>query len=126
MGKSRHDEMREQVTAYHKKHPEVWQLFCEFTFQMINRGYKNYSAKAVFERIRWEKDAGGDGVSQFKVGNNYPAFYARRFMKAHPEHAGFFRTREQTSHKTPATNMPELSPNHFLGEENENYSRAEN
>jgi len=109
--KTRHEEMREQVQAYHKKHPEVWELFCDFTFQMVRRRYKHYSAKAVFERIRWEKDAGGDGVTQFKVGNNHPAFYARAFMKKYPEHDGFFRLREQTSHKRSATNLDEYFPN---------------
>ena len=47
-----------QVAAFHENHPEVWDLFVQFSFQMINRGYKHYSANAIFERIRWEKDAG--------------------------------------------------------------------
>jgi hypothetical protein len=107
---NRLEEMREQVTAYHKQHPEVFQMFEEFTFQMINRGFKNYSSKAIFERIRWEKDAGGNGESQFKIGNNYAAFYGRRFMRKHPQHDGFFRTRKQTSETREATYMPELTP----------------
>ena len=111
--KTRLDEMRQQVQNYHEKHPEVWDLFVRFSFEMINRGYKNYSAKAIFERIRWEKDAGGDGVSYFKLGNNYPSFYARRFMAMYPEHEGFFRTREQTSAKRNATGLPEMVPNDY-------------
>ena len=107
---NRLEEMREQVTAYHEQHPEVWQMFEEFTFQMINRGFKNYSVNAIFERIRWEKDAGGDGENQFKIGNNYRAFYARRFMKKYPLHDGFFRTRKQTSAQREATYMPEITP----------------
>lgn len=107
---NRLEEMREQVTSYHKDNPEVWDFFQEFAFQMINRGYKNYSVNAIFERIRWEKDVGGDGQSQFKIGNNYRAFYARRFMKKYPEHDGFFRTRTQTSEYREATYMPEMSP----------------
>ena len=110
---NRLEEMREQVTAYHFKHPEVWEMFEEFAFKMISRGYKNYSAKAIFERIRWEKDAGGDGVTQFKIGNNHPAFYARRFMKKYPKHEGFFRTRKQTSEGKDATHMPEMSPQDY-------------
>jgi len=108
--KTRLDEMREQVTRYHRDHPEVWEMFVKYSFQMIDRGFKNYSAKAVFERIRWEKDAGGDGITQFKVGNNHPAFYARRFMRAFPEHDGFFRLRKQTSEDRPATDLPEFTP----------------
>lgn len=107
---NRLEEMREQVTTYHKQHPEVWRMFEEFAFQMINRGFKNYSVNAIFERIRWEKDAGGDGENQFKIGNNYRAFYARRFMKKYPLHDGFFRTRKQTSETREATYMPEITP----------------
>ena len=107
------EEMRKQVTSYHEKHPEVWEMFEEFAFSMINRGFNNYSVNAIFERIRWEKDAGGDGVTQFKIGNNYRAFYARRFMKKHPQHEGFFRTRKQTSEGRNATHMPEMSPQDY-------------
>ena len=115
--KTRLAEMREQCVEFHKKHPEVWDLFEQFSFQMINRGFQNYSAKAIFERIRWEKDAGGDGITTFKVGNNHPAFYARAFMRKYPRHDGFFRLREQKSAQEPATHKPEPSPQdyHYVG-----------
>lgn len=111
--KSRHEEMREQVQAFHAAHPEVWRLFVRFTRQMIDRGFQHYSVNAIFERIRWEKDAGGDGVTSFKLNNNYRAFYARAFMKRYPEHAGFFRTREQISRGDQATDLPELTPDDY-------------
>ncbi len=111
MEKTRYEEMREATQRYHQEHPEVWDMFVVYTKQMIGRGYDNYSAKAVFERIRWEMDAGGDGVNQFKVGNNHPAFYARRFMRMYPQYNGFFRLRKQTSHERPATDLPEITPN---------------
>ncbi len=107
---SRRDEMAEQCTEFHRKHPEVWELFVQFSFDIIRKGFKNYSCNAIFERIRWEKDAGGDGGAQFKLNNNYRALYARRFMQMYPEHEGFFRTREQTSSTKPPTHLPELTP----------------
>ena len=114
MTETRLEEMREQCKRFHEKHPEVWDLFVRFTFEMINKGFKNYSAQhGIFARIRWEMDAGGDGLSQFKINNNYSAFYARRFMKMYPEHDGFFRTREQTSEDKEATNLPELTPEDY-------------
>tara|TARA_A100001035_G_scaffold24360_1_gene16359 strand:+ start:2510 stop:2854 length:345 start_codon:yes stop_codon:yes gene_type:complete len=111
--KTRLEEMRDQCKRFHVEHPQVWSLFVKFTLQMIDRGYKNYSVNAVFERIRWEIDAGGDGVNAFKLNNNYRAFYSRAFMRKYPQHDGFFRTREQASEDVCATNLPELSPNHF-------------
>ena len=110
MTDTRLDEMREQVNEFHHQNQDVWRLFCGFTFDLIELGYKNYSAKAVFERIRWEKDTGGDGVNQFKLNNNYTAFYGRRFMRVYPEHDGFFRTREQISEAKDATHLDELGP----------------
>ena len=107
---NRRDEMAEQCMEFHLQQPEVWDLFVQFTQEMINKGFKHYSVKAIFERIRWEKDVGGDGVESFKLNNNYTALYARRFMKVYPEHDGFFRTREQTSEAKPASGLPELSP----------------
>ena len=107
---NRRDEMAEQCTAFHRQHPEVWDLFVQFTTEMIDKGFQNYSVNAIFERIRWEKDAGGDGIELFKLNNNYTAFYGRRFMRMYPEHQGFFRTREQTSGDESATGLPELTP----------------
>ena len=78
--------------SWHKANPEVYELFKKFTWQVIGAGHKNYSSKAIFERIRWHTDVetGGD---PFKINNNYTAYYARLFMVDHPEYDGFFRTR---------------------------------
>jgi hypothetical protein len=111
---TRLDEMREQVSAFHADHPEVWDLFVRFTMDRINKGFTNYSAKAIFERIRWEVDSvGADGKLEFKLNNNWPSFYARRFMRMYPRHDGFFRTRRQTSQEDYATNMSPLTPRDY-------------
>lgn len=118
--KTRQEEMRQQVSAFHREHPDVWELFVSFTNQMIDKGYQHYSVNAIFERIRWEKDVGGDGVNSFKLNNNYRAFYARRFMKMYPKHEGFFRTREQTSLRNAASGLLVLGPADY----EENYNRV--
>ena len=111
---NRYEEMRQQVAEFHRRHPEVWEMFVQFTFQMIDRGYKNYSVNAIFERIRWEKDiVCGDALTSFKLNISYRAFYSRRFMKMYTDHAGFFRTRQQTSEDQSATAMRELTPAYY-------------
>jgi hypothetical protein len=110
---SRFEEMRQQCADFHKANPEVWDHFVLFTNQIISKGFANYSVKAIFERIRWEMDAKSTGESQFKINNNFSAFYGRRFMKMYPQHAGFFRTREQISESLDPTNLPPLTPSHF-------------
>lgn len=91
-------EMQDEVQAFHKAHPAVWELFVRFTL----------------ERIRWESDVATDeGGSTFKLNNNYRAFYARRFMRMYPEWSGFFRTREQPSKQHRSSGMPPLGPDHY-------------
>lgn len=107
---NRLDELKEHFEAYDQKYPEFWRMFQEFTFQMIRRGKKNYSVNAIFERIRWEKDVGGDGILEFKINNNHRPFYSRKFIEAYPQYKNFFRTRKQTSKYKVATYLPELTP----------------
>ena len=106
---NRCDQLRGECERFHAAHPEVWEHFVRFTFDRISKGFKHYSAYAVFERIRWEmSNVGGNGLDEFKLNNNYRPFYARRFMKMYPEHDGFFRTREQTSKR--AAPKSEIAP----------------
>ena len=96
--KTRLEEMKNQAEAFHNKHPEVWVKFIEFTFDRINKGYKNYSVKAIFERIRWHTDIETNG-EEFKMSNNYTPYYARFFMHEHPQYQGFFRTQILTEER---------------------------
>jgi hypothetical protein len=109
---NRYDEMRDAVMSFHAQHPMVWNLFDRFTWDRINRGFKNYSVNAIFERIRWETDQ-AQTKRDFKLNNNYRAFYARAWMKANPEYDGFFRTRVQTSKEDMPVNRPELTPQDY-------------
>ena len=111
---SRYDEMREQVIAFHKENPIVMELFSQFTQQVIDRGFKNYSARAIFQRIRWETEHPDyDKDSEFKINDHYSPFYARAWMGLNPEHDGFFRVRKQTSRDCDATGLPELGPEYY-------------
>ena len=111
---NRHEEMRQQVIAFHEENPEVMRLFSMFTFDRINKGFKHYSVNGIFERIRWETaQASNKDESNFKLNNNYRPFYARAWMKMHPEHDGFFRTRKQTSRDDYATHERPLTPEFF-------------
>ena len=110
---SRHDQLRADYERFCSDHPRVWSLFCRFTYDRIHRGFKHYSAKGIFERIRWETAEAETGEQEFKLNNNYASFYARDFMRIAPEHEGFFRTRRQISQDAPGTDLPELGPDDF-------------
>ena len=112
--KTREQEIDEKAAEFDERHPHVRGLFIRFSFEIIDRGFVNYSAQAIFERIRWETDeADVDGKSMFKLNNNYRAYYARRFMETYPEYEGFFRTRHRVSGDRRALGLPELTPRDF-------------
>ena len=111
--RTRHDELREDVVKFHKAHPQVWKLFCEFTFDRINRGFKYYSAYAIFERVRWETDQVSVEGDQFKLNNNHRTFYTLWFARDYPDHADFFRQRKKVSMFSPPSKFGELTPQDF-------------
>lgn len=111
--KTRYEELTEQFKEFHIKHPMVWELYQQFAFDRIKMGFKNYSSKGIFERIRWEIATPNTDPKDFKLNNNYTAFYARWFMQKFPEHEGFFRLRDQQSYWLPATNRPRLGPGDY-------------
>ena len=111
---TRADQMRQDAEDFHARHPRVWRLFVEFTFQAIRAGHDHYSVGAIWERIRWETDMGDPHTrADFKLNNNHRAFYSRRLMTMYPDRAGFFRTRIQTSEGAPAVTLPPLGPQDF-------------
>ena len=85
-------DLKEKFEEFHNQNPHVYKLLKQFTFQAIAKGHKHYGIAALFERIRWHTGI-ETGDVDFKLNNNYKAFYARMFHKDHPEHDGFFRTR---------------------------------
>jgi len=86
------DDLKRKWWEYHKENPQVWELFEYYTLQVINKGYKNYGAKGVMERIRWHTEIETTG-DRFKISNNHTAYYARFFHYKYPQYDGFFRTK---------------------------------
>lgn len=78
--------------SYHSANPQVYEAFKKFTLRTIKKGFKNYSAKGIFELVRWHSGITADN-DVFKVNNNYTSFYARLFEKDYPDHEGYFRKR---------------------------------
>lgn len=83
----------EKFCAYHTENPKVYEEFKKFTQKTIAKGFKNYSAKGIFELIRWHSGVTAEQTDGFKVNNNYTSFYARLFEKEHPKHKDYFRKR---------------------------------
>lgn len=100
------DSIKKQWWRWHRANPHVYELFKRFTFDVIRRGHKHYSSKAIFERIRWHTDIETMG-EEFKMSNNYTPYYARLFMKDFPDHADFFRTKTLRSADAHGDGVPQ-------------------
>lgn len=79
--------------VYHEENPHIYDLFQRFAGEALGRGYKNYSANAIFERIRWYVNVETVG-DQFKINNSYRPYYARKLMEDDPNFKDFFRIRK--------------------------------
>lgn len=82
-----------EFEQYDAEHPEIWELFKKFTFELIQRGRRHGGAKAVWERLRWDAPVDRNG-DEYKCNNNFTAAYARKFMRTFPGRRGFFKLRK--------------------------------
>lgn len=76
------------------KNPQVYRLFKLYAHQARDAGHRHFGAAAIFERIRWHVAVETRG-DDFKLNNNYRAFYARKMMREDHAFDDFFRTRKQ-------------------------------
>ena len=86
-------ELQEKFEQFDRDNPKVWKLFQNFAFRAIRKGFNHYGAKTIFEAIRFHCDIFTTDTD-FKLNNNYTAYYARKFHRVYPHYDGFFETRK--------------------------------
>ena len=94
LGQSR---LERDFLEYHKKNPHIWLLFQNYTQQALKSGQQKFSAKAIFERIRWTLEIETKDPLGFKLQNSMTAYYARLWQSKYPNKAYFFTTRRTSS-----------------------------
>ena len=88
--------LKKKWWEFHKANPHIYRLFEKYSFDVIKAGHKKCSHWRIMNQIRWydltetEKPNG----EQYKISNDYIAYYARLFMHCHPEYNGFFNVKE--------------------------------
>ena len=87
-------ERREQAArAFRAARPDVWAAFCDRARELyLTHGFERYSAKGVFEQVRWTLIKAGDTA---RLNNNHVACWARWAMVEGHVPQGFFQTRER-------------------------------
>lgn len=84
--------LEREFRAFHEANPHVFRKLEDLALAAKAAGRGRLGIAALFERLRWwAKFETTDG--EFKLNNNYRAFYARALMDAHPELHRFFEVR---------------------------------
>ena len=86
--------LQKAFEKFDKENPKVWEKFETLTFRLINKGIEHYGAKAIWECIRFKHALRTKG-GEFKLNNNFTAFYARKFIDKYPQYKGFFELRKR-------------------------------
>lgn len=87
--------LRDRFEQFDKENPHVYALFVKYARQVKNSGFDRFSAKAIFERLRWHLNFETHDFQPFKLNNSYTAFYARKVIEEFPEFVNFFELRER-------------------------------
>ncbi len=89
----------EKFKEYHKKYPNIYKKFKELAIEAKNIGHKHFSARGLFQVMRFKMpgDVKDDG---FKYNNNYTPMYVRMLEKECPVFIDFFEKRKSKSDET--------------------------
>ncbi len=78
---TRAEQINSAWELFHQQNPQVWELFKRFANEARAANLVRYSAKAIYERIRWhlnvELKVAGDAPA--KLNNNFHSRYARLY-----------------------------------------------
>lgn len=89
--------LADAAAAYDQAHPEVWVTFCAVIAEYRAAGHIMWSADAAMHAVRWSLRA--------KIPNAYVAFYARKWLAAHPDAPRFFRLCASVMDAAPSRQM---------------------
>lgn len=84
------------AAVFHKANPWVMEALVTLTKDLANRGHQRVGIGMLWEVLRWQwmhstYDPATPG--QWRLNNNYRAWYAREIMRRHPDLDGIFETR---------------------------------
>ena len=83
-----------------KKNQHIYRKFTQMAFEQKRLGRKQYSARAIVQRMRWDTNIRQAGDQTFKINNIFTPGLARLAMRDEPELKGFFRCRDSQGMNT--------------------------
>ena len=90
--------LAQKFWSFHRDNPHVYEQIKKLSLKMRKKGRKHYGIQTVFEVLRWYTDLKTTDTD-FKINNDYAAFYSRMLMAREPSLKNFFRTRQAIADK---------------------------
>lgn len=86
--------IQERFDKFDAEHPDVYELFKHYAWQLKQAGRTHFSSDAILHRIRWHHAINPDHDESFKLNDHFSSRYARKLISDEPEaFGGFFETR---------------------------------
>lgn len=79
------------------RYPEVYELFKFYALELYRAGRRQYSARTIVERVRWQQAVNSVDDDGYKINNNHIPYFARKLMDEDSRFEEFFTVRELTS-----------------------------
>ena len=79
---------------FHAANPHVYGALTDLVTVAKTRGYSKWGIGGMYEILRWEGKIKTTGDAEFKLRNDFRAYYARLLMANGDAPAGFFALRQ--------------------------------
>ena len=86
-------DLKQRFDKFQKENPKVYEELLTLTEKAYQQGRKKFGIQMLFEIIRWNRMIHTTDP-EFKINNNYAAYYARKIMAEHPKYEGMFNVRK--------------------------------
>jgi len=86
------DSLAVRFMEFHQKNPEVYRTLFQLAYNLYVKGIRKYGIAGLWEVMRWQMTM-ELADEEFKLNNDYKAFYARLLMAQNSFLEGFFTVR---------------------------------
>jgi hypothetical protein len=82
---------------FHRDNPYVYKMLKKYSLDMRKKGIDRWGIGGLFEVLRWDVVMHTKDNSEYKLCNDYRAFYARLLIRQNSMLEGFFVLRESAA-----------------------------
>jgi hypothetical protein len=82
-------EWAKKFKTYHIDNPHIYKAFEDIALQVAATGRVKFAVRNIFAKMRWDMAISGN--DEYKINENYSAYYGRLFEEKNPKYVGFFR-----------------------------------